>query len=76
MKNKLNIHYDKEADILELRFGKPTKSYFEEVEAGIFKRIDEKTKKIMGLTIISFMKRTGKIGELNVDLPEEIRLIS
>ena len=38
-----DIYYDKEADFLEIFFGKPSKSHAEEIEEGVFVRRDENT---------------------------------
>ena len=43
MKDNLRIHYDKEADFLEITAGKRKKGHFEDIEPGITKKIDEKT---------------------------------
>jgi len=37
MKSNFNIYYDEEGDLLELRVGKPTQSYFEEISDGFLK---------------------------------------
>ena len=36
MNQKLDIYYDKEADILEITIGHPSECIFDEVEDGIF----------------------------------------
>nr|MBI4156269.1 DUF2283 domain-containing protein [Candidatus Woesearchaeota archaeon] len=72
----MKLYYDEEGDFLEISIGKPTKCHAEEIEPGVFIRIDENTKEIKSVGILNFKKRTGKIGEVSVDLPEEIRLIS
>lgn len=68
MKPQLHLHYDKEADILECRFGEATESYYEDLGKEIFKRIDKKTGKMCGFIINSFKKRTEK-KPLNIDIP-------
>ena len=47
MKKQLRVHYDEEGDFLEIAAGTPTKCYAEEIQPGIFVRIDEKTKKVI-----------------------------
>ena len=74
MKDKLNIHYDEEGDFLELRIGKPTKSYYEEIKDDIFERRDERTNKVKGLAIFNFKKRTKNMKDLELDIPFEIKL--
>jgi len=74
MKDKLNIHYDEEGDLLEIQVGKPTPSYYDEIEDGVFKRIDEKTGKIKGFAVFSFRKRMHKNSEIMVKIPVKIQL--
>jgi len=57
MKEKMFVHYDAEGDFLEIRFGKPTESYYEDIGDDIFKRIDEKTKKVRGYAFFNVKKR-------------------
>ena len=56
MKSNFNIYYDEEGDLLELRVGKPTESYSEEISDGVFERRDEESEEIKGLTIFNFKK--------------------
>lgn len=60
MKN-LSIHYDEEADYLEVRFGKATAAYYENLGKDIFERRDEKTGKVNGYAIFNVRKRKEKI---------------
>ena len=76
MKNNMIIHYDEEDDILEIRIGKPTESYFNDLGDDIFERIDKKNGKIKGLTILNFKKRTEKSKSINISLPLKIELTS
>ena len=57
MKEKMFVHYNTEGDFLEIRFGKPTESYYEDIGDDIFKRIDEKTKKVRGYAFFNVKKR-------------------
>ena len=50
------VHYNTEGDFLEIRFGKPTESYYEDIGDDIFKRIDEKTKKVRGYAFFNVKK--------------------
>lgn len=69
----MNIYYDKEGDYLEILFGEPTQSYFEKVGGkDIFVRIDEKTKKVRGYSITSFMKKISKNGEIEINPNERV----
>jgi uncharacterized protein YuzE len=74
MKNNLNICYDKEADFLELRIGKPTPSYYEDSGDDVFTRIDERTKEIKGFAIFNFKKRTKSLKKVEVSLPAEVKI--
>ena len=73
MKEKMTIYYDEEGDYLEIYFGKLRKGYFKEIGNKYFQRIDEKTGKIVGISIMNFKKRTKNLKELKIDLP--IKLI-
>ena len=75
MKDNLYIHYDKEGDFLEFRIGEPTEAYFEEISEDIFKRLDEKTKKVKGFAIFNFKKRTEKLNDIKVSIPFKIELV-
>ena len=72
MKGPMNVHYDEEGDFLEISIGKPTKCYAEEVKPGIFLRIDEKTKEVKSVGIISFKKRAKDIKDIKLKLPIEV----
>ncbi|MBI2498746.1 DUF2283 domain-containing protein [Candidatus Woesearchaeota archaeon] len=76
MKDNLNVHYDEEGDFLEIRIGKPTEAYFEDLGDDLFKRIDEKTREIRGFAIFNFKKRTEKLKDISVNLPVKIQLTS
>ena len=65
---KMHIHYDKEADYLEVRFGKATRAYFEELSKDIFERRDEKTGKIKGYAVYNFLKRKQP-KDIQIELP-------
>lgn len=56
---EIEFDYDKEADVLYMSLGKPKEAVVEEV-GNIGIRVDEKTKEVVGLTIIEFMKSFGK----------------
>ena len=74
MKNKLFIHYDEEGDLLELRIGKPTEAYFEEIDEGIFERRDEKTREVKGFKIFGFKKRAQKLKDIEISLPTSLNI--
>ena len=74
MKGKFIIHYDKEGDLLELRIGTPTESYYEDIGDDVFERIDRKTGEVKGLAIFNFKKRSEKHKSIDVELPIKISL--
>jgi len=59
--NKYEIHYDEDADFLEIYFGEPSSSVVEEIEPDIFVRRDEKTGEVKSLEIFGFRKRGERI---------------
>ncbi len=73
MKKKLFVHYDKEGDFLEIRFGQPTPSVYEDLGNDTFVRKDEATKEIKGYAIFNVQKRKEKkMHELELELPQLI----
>ncbi len=76
MKDKMNIYYDDEGDLLEIQIGEPTPSYYEEISDGVFERIDEKTNKVKGFAVFSFRKRITEKKDINVPLPVRVHPVS
>ena len=76
MKGNLNLYYDEEGDFLELHIGGYTEGYFRNLGKGIFERIDKETKKVTGIAIMGFKKRTEGLKDIRVSLPTEIQLSS
>lgn len=74
MKGKLNIHYDDEGDVLELRIGDPTPCHMNDLGDGIFERIDKESGEIKGFTIISFKKRGEKLKAIDVLIPTDLEI--
>lgn len=71
------IHWDPEGDFLEVRFGKPTPSYYEEIDNDIFERRNEKTGKVVGYAFFNVQKRKNKQPQdLAVDIPIKIGIAS
>ncbi|MBS3124620.1 DUF2283 domain-containing protein [Candidatus Woesearchaeota archaeon] len=70
----MNIYYDKEADFLEINIGKNRDGYFKDIGEGISERIDEKTGKVTGIAILSFMKRVEDLKDIKIDLPVKIEI--
>jgi len=68
MKNSTKTYYDEEGDFLEISIGKPTECYAEEIEPGVFVRIDKKTGKAKSLGVLDFRKR-AHLGDIEFNLP-------
>jgi len=71
MKNKNQIKYffDEEADVLYFSQREPSsKDISREIEEGIIVRVDPISKKIVGFTILNFLKR-GVIKKRSIKLP-------
>lgn len=70
---KMYIHYDSEADYLEIRFGRPTPAYYKDLGDDLFERRDEKTNEVRGFAVFNFQKRKGKQPQdIELPLPAEI----
>jgi len=63
MKGQLQLYYDEEGDFLEINIGE-----------GIAERIDEKTGKVTGISILSFKKRTKELKDLKINLPVNLEI--
>ena len=72
MKGQMQLYYDEEGDLLEINIGEYTEGYFRDVGEGISERIDEKTGKVTGISILSFKKRSKK--DMKIDLPVNIEI--
>lgn len=69
---KIEFDYDEEADVMYMSFGEPKEAVTEEV-GNIGIRIDEKSKEVVGLTIIEFMKTFGRTHRpINIPVSEII----
>ena len=65
---KLYYYYDKEADVAYLSQGKPSaKDVTQETSDDVVLRVDPKTRKVRGFTILNFSKRT--VGNTPIPLP-------
>ena len=75
-KKILNLLYDKEADVLYLSKGKPSKFDIsnEEKDEVVVRRSSE-TQEVTGLTIVNFSKKAAN-KTLPIELPAEISLES
>ncbi len=73
MNKKTRLYYDEEGDFLEISIGVPTKCYAEEIEPGVFIRIDNLTKEIKSIGILDFRKRSHT-KDIEFNLPIEFDL--
>ncbi len=72
---KLYYQYDEDADILYVSQGKPSaKDISEETSDDVVLRLDQKSKKVKGFTILNFAKR-GKHKHVSLSLPIEMELL-
>lgn len=67
MKN-LIISYDNAADVLYISLGKPRKAVGREISSGVIERVDPKSGKLVGFTIIDVSKKK------KVEIPIETAL--
>ena len=56
MEKGLRFSFDKEADVLDISIGMPKKAVSREIEDDFFVRIDPKTEKVVGFSILNFEK--------------------
>ncbi len=70
---KMHIHYDKEGDFLEVRFGETRPSYYEDLGDDVFERRDEETDQVMGYAFFNVSKREDdEVKDIEVDVPAAI----
>jgi len=73
MNKKMHIHWDAEGEYIEVRFGEPRPSYFEDKGDDMFERIDEKTGDVTGYAIFNVQKRQlAKPKDITVNIPEMV----
>ena len=56
MEEGLRFSFDKEADILDISIGIPKKAISREIDDDFFVRVDPKTQKVVGFSILNFEK--------------------
>ena len=72
---KLYYQYDEAADVLYISEGKPSaKDISEEAPHDVVLRLDKKSRKVKGFTILNFAKR-GKNKLVSLPLPIEMELL-
>lgn len=67
MIKNIHVHYDEEADLLEVRFGEASDSYHEEVGDDVFVRRSERSGEMVGFTVLHMKRRQA--GSFDLDLP-------
>ena len=75
MKNKTRLYYDEEGDFLEISVGEPTECSAEEIEPGVFLRIDKKTGEAKSIGILDFKERS-RSKDIEFNLPVEFNFSS
>ena len=68
----IKVWYDEEGDYLEFSMSR-RKGVFEDDGHGVFKRIDPKTKEVIGFGVINFKKKLRK--NKHIDLPIKIKVV-
>ena len=76
MESGMSIYYDEEGDFLEITMGDISNCYFNNTGNGIFEITDKSNKKIKGIAIFSFKKRTKNIEGLKLSLPLKLEIVS
>lgn len=69
MDKKLKFAYDKKGDVLDIFVNKPKKAISEELEDDVILRKNLKTGKIVGITVLNFLKRFEDKKEIAMELP-------
>lgn len=72
----MNIYYDEEGDFLEITTEDISNCYFDNIGNGIFEITDKSNKKIKGIAIFSFKKRTKNLEGLKLSLPLKLEIVS
>ena len=61
MAKRLNFFFDREGDILYLSVGKPRPAIAKELGDDIIVRVDPKSHRVVGCTILNLTKRFGRM---------------
>jgi uncharacterized protein YuzE len=56
MADTLRFAYDKDMDILDISLGRPRAAISREVDDDVFVRLDHKSRKVIGFSILNFTK--------------------
>ncbi|HEY7320821.1 MAG TPA: DUF2283 domain-containing protein [Candidatus Binatia bacterium] len=71
MRNNVQFHYDREADVLYLSIGKPQKAKTIEIGEDFVLRLHPKSAQVLGMTIINFSKHFPQLRPGRYDLPTD-----
>jgi uncharacterized protein YuzE len=71
MRNKVQFHYDRGADVLYLSIGKPQKAKTIEIGEDFVLRLHPKSGQVVGMTIINFSKHFPQLRPGRYDLPTD-----
>jgi uncharacterized protein YuzE len=59
-KQKLNVDYDKEGDVLYVTVGDPRNGYYEEDPSGVLLRLDIDTDEVIGFMIYNYSRKKSR----------------
>lgn len=75
MKKRLKFSNDEERDVLDISIGRPVRAFSNEIDDDFFVRLDPRTNKIVGFSILNFKKRSRKRnGEIAVPITAQFTL--
>jgi uncharacterized protein YuzE len=69
MRNEVQFHYDREADVLYLSVGKPQRAKTIEIGEDFVLRLHSKSGQVVGVTIINLSKHFPQLRPGRSDLP-------
>jgi len=72
MKGQMRIYYDEEADYLTIFVGESKPNYGEDVAQGVTLFKDEESDEIVGIGILNFKEKAGRLNEMELELPFEV----
>ena len=76
MKERTEVCYDQNGDLLEVFIGEPMRGYCEEMANGIYIRKEEKSGRIIGFMVFAFRRRLEKNINLSYNKTKDILEIS
>mgnify|MGYP001591401203 CR=1 FL=1 len=76
MTGKMEMHYDEEADYLEIFVGEPRPDYGEHLSKDIVLFKYEDNDKLYGIGIFNFKKRASNLKDILSNLPISIKIES